>query len=84
MSIYCPKCEYHPRAEDAWVCAPGCGTVWNTFETGGRCPGCAKRWTETCCPACLRWSPHEDWYHDEAGDEAAEGAERDAELAGVP
>jgi hypothetical protein len=39
--------------------------MWHTFDTRGRCPGCGKRWRETCCPACARWSPHDDWYHEE-------------------
>jgi hypothetical protein len=75
MKIYCPLCAYEPRPHDRWVCQPGCGTIWNTFETGGRCPGCQRRWADTCCPACLRWSPHEDWYHDDALDEAEADAE---------
>jgi hypothetical protein len=64
-SIYCPKCEYHPLPGDRWVCSPGCFTMWNTFETHARCPGCARQWGDTCCPACARWSPHEEWYHDD-------------------
>ena len=78
MSISCPLCAYEPHPLDRWVCSPGCGTAWNTFETRARCPGCAKQWRETCCPACYRWSPHEDWYHDETADEA--GAEKVEEL----
>jgi hypothetical protein len=74
MKIYCPKCEYVPTATDVWECVPTCRTIWNTFATNGRCPTCRKQWTETCCPACGRWSPHEDWYHDEVTDEALEEA----------
>jgi hypothetical protein len=40
----------------------GCGTVWNTFDTRGRCPGCSHQWTWTRCFACDGWSPHDDWY----------------------
>ena len=65
MKIYCPRCAWEPGPHDRWMCLPECGTVWNTFETGGKCPGCGRRWTETCCLACARWSPHEDWYHDD-------------------
>ncbi len=83
MTIYCPRCEYAPRAADRWMCMPGCGTIWNTFETRARCPGCQKRWRDTCCPACCRWSPHDDWYHEEVPD-AAEAAEAAGELVGVP
>jgi hypothetical protein len=61
--IYCPKCEWHPRGEDLWQCVPSCGTVWNTFLTGGHCPGCGHQWHDTQCLACDRFSPHKDWYH---------------------
>lgn len=50
--------------QNTWVCAPGCNHSWNTFETGGRCPGCAKVWRDTQCLACMRFSKHHDWYHD--------------------
>lgn len=60
--IRCPKCRWEPRAEDCWSCEPGCGHVWNTFETRGCCPGCSKQWTETVCLRCLQWSRHDDWY----------------------
>lgn len=70
--IFCPKCEYAPRPFDVWICTGACRTVWNTFETGGQCPACHKQWRETCCPACSRWSPHEDWYHEEVWDAAKE------------
>ncbi len=36
--------------------------MWNTFETRGRCPACAKRWALTQCLRCHALSPHEDWY----------------------
>jgi hypothetical protein len=66
--IHCPRCAWAPGAHDRWECRPGCGTVWNTFETRGRCPGCAKRWLVTTCLACVVTSLHERWYHDEADD----------------
>jgi hypothetical protein len=70
------------------VCAPGCHTVWNTFETHGCCPGCSKRWKVTQCLVCLARSLHEHWYHDEAwdADEEVDSVEREEELvgAGVP
>lgn len=83
-SIYCPKCEWEPRAQDRWQCAPGCRTVWNTFDTRGRCPGCAKQWAVTQCLACHATSPHEDWYHDEAPDAADADAWRDPVEVGEP
>ena len=61
--IYCPRCEYHPVAEDRWDCFPDCGTSWHTFWTGGVCPGCGFKWESTQCPACAVHSPHKAWYH---------------------
>jgi hypothetical protein len=58
--IRCPKCRWTPRAEDRWVCH--CGHTWNTFDTGGMCPGCQYRWTIAMCPKCGQWSAHSDWY----------------------
>ncbi|WP_457651509.1 hypothetical protein [Rhodocaloribacter sp.] len=62
MRIACPKCAYEPRPFDRWQC--DCLTVWNTFDTQGRCPGCGKVWRHTACPRCHEWSPHHEWYHD--------------------
>jgi hypothetical protein len=45
---------------DLWSCT--CGHESNTFETGGVCPACLQRWTDTQCLSCARWSPHSDWY----------------------
>ncbi|MDQ3037075.1 MAG: hypothetical protein M3Y87_32070 [Myxococcota bacterium] len=58
--IRCPRCRWAPRAHDRWQCE--CLHVWNTFETRGRCPACAKRWALTQCLRCHALSPHEDWY----------------------
>jgi len=58
--IRCPKCGWTPRREDRWMCT--CGHSWNTFDTGGVCPGCLHQWKETQCLSCGRWSPHSDWY----------------------
>ena len=66
--IHCPRCAWAPSPHDRWECRPGCRTVWNTFETRGRCPGCAKRWLVTVCLACVVSSLHEHWYHDEGSD----------------
>jgi hypothetical protein len=80
--IYCPHCQWVPSPHDRWICMPGCRTVWNTFETRARCPGCQKQWRVTVCPACLASSLHEDWYHDEATDwdEIERASEREGEL----
>jgi hypothetical protein len=63
--VRCPKCKWEPDGKPYWRCS--CGTVWDTFSTAGRCPGCHKIWKETQCvsPAiggCLGWSAHLDWY----------------------
>lgn len=81
--IYCPKCEWAPGPDDRWMCTPGCFSVWNTFETHARCPGCSKQWHVTQCLVCHALSAHDDWYHDveTAHDEAwsleGEGVEQD-------
>jgi len=74
--IRCPICSWQPDSYSRWVCrksdypehfADGCGTAWNTFDTRGRCPGCAHQWIWTFCLRCRRWSLHEDWYSTESG-----------------
>jgi len=71
--IRCPLCEWQPSAASVWSCESygtpepyfgGCGTVWNTFATRGKCPGCYHQWQWTSCPHCAEWSLHEDWYTD--------------------
>ncbi len=67
MKIWCPGCEWKPDATSRWSCAPeGCYHSWNTFDTGGVCPACAKIWKHTQCLSCHNHFPHEEWYHDEA------------------
>ena len=78
--IRCPACRWRPGPEARWTCLPRCGTVWNTFATGGLCPGCGVRWHRTQCLACSAVSPHRDWYHDPAHDPARD-AERSKDLA---
>ena len=64
--VVCPKCEWKPDGNAHWECS--CGIIWNTFDTGGKCPGCGKGWKDTQCPGpgdpggCGGWSPHIDWY----------------------
>jgi hypothetical protein len=79
--IYCPRCEYKPRAEDRWACLARCGTTWHTFWTGGVCPGCGIHWPKTQCPECAALSPHGEWYH-YPQDEPATEAERFVESQG--
>ena len=76
--IHCPACEWRPGAAARWSCLPHCGTTWNTFATGGLCPGCGARWQRTQCLACGVVSPHRDWYHEPESDLApSETRERD-------
>ena len=63
--IRCPLCHWQPRKEDRWFCEPGCYHHWNTFDTAGVCPRCAKQWDETACLRCRAWSRHADWYEPE-------------------
>lgn len=65
MYFACPKCDWRPDAGSLWSCS--CGHAWNTFQTRGVCPACARVWKDTQCPACGQWSAHEDWYHDDDG-----------------
>ena len=76
--IRCPKCQWQPDRSSTWVCLsgpgpeppfPSCGTSWNTFDTGGRCPGCSHQWQWTTCLRCHEWSPHLDWYEDSEAEE---------------
>jgi rubrerythrin len=71
--IRCPVCRWQPNASSRWYCADagyphyffnGCGTVWNTFDTRGRCPGCGHQWKWTDCLRCGNCSPHEAWYEE--------------------
>jgi phage FluMu protein Com len=66
VRIRCPRCGWEPRAEDRWICS--CLHVWNTFDTGGICPACGRKWFETRCPRCKEWSPHADWYETRDGE----------------
>jgi hypothetical protein len=61
--IRCPRCGWEPGPHDRWMCV--CAHVWNTFDTGGICPACERKWVETQCLRCQMWSRHEDWYGDE-------------------
>ena len=60
--VRCPMCRWRPTRTDTWACNPGCGHVWNTFDTKGECPSCGKRWIATQCTKCGTWSNHDDWY----------------------
>ena len=74
VRIRCPLCSWQPTRSSRWSCSVrntpeppfgSCGTVWNTFDTRGRCPGCLHQWIWTTCIGCGTASPHEDWYEQE-------------------
>ena len=60
LRIRCPLCAWEPAPGTVWSCS--CGYRWDTFETGGICPACLKRWETTECFGCSRSSPHSNWY----------------------
>jgi hypothetical protein len=73
--IRCPLCAWRPGRSARWCCSrvdeperftEGCGTVWDTFSTGGRCPGCQHQWRWTMCLRCGGWSLHGEWYEEDA------------------
>ena len=74
VRIRCPLCSWQPTRSSRWSCSvqntpeppfESCGTVWNTFDTRGRCPGCLHQWIWTTCIRCGTASLHEDWYEQE-------------------
>ena len=69
--IRCPRCSWRPSESSRWCCdhkgTPepvfrACGTIWNTFSTRGRCPGCSHQWLWTSCLRCHEASLHDAWY----------------------
>ncbi len=64
IRIRCPRCNWEHDGGVYWHCS--CGTYWDTFSTGARCPSFGKVWEDTQCPdapgGCREWSPHLDWY----------------------
>jgi hypothetical protein len=74
QGIRCPLCSWRPSPTSRWSCScigtpepyfESCGTVWNTFSTGGRCPGCQHLWRWTTCLQCQEPSLHVDWYEEQ-------------------
>ena len=69
--IRCPACKWVPEKTSRWFCVnmgppenfnAGCSHAWNTFDTGGKCPGCTHQWQHTTCLTCSVTTPHNDWY----------------------
>ena len=72
--IRCPHCEWKPKSDSRWSCVSfgtpeppfeSCGTVWNTFSTRGKCPGCQHQWTWTTCLKCGMAAKHDEWYEEQ-------------------
>ena len=61
IKIRCPKCRWEPSVNSQWYCDK-CSHIWNTFDTGGKCPGCGHVHRYTQCPRCHKMSPHAEWY----------------------
>lgn len=70
--IRCPRCAWEPGRDSRWQCE--CLYSWNTFDTGGLCPACGKRWETTQCLRCKAWSPHRAWYAEDEPDAPRHGA----------
>jgi len=66
IKIFCPVCGWEPDGGAYWQCSY-CHTVWNTFDTAARCPGCGYQYKYTQCiehmGGCPAESLHIDWYH---------------------
>jgi Zn-dependent protease len=56
----CPSCKTAPPVGSFWKCNL-CGTQFDTFETGGVCRNCSKRFETTTCLDCRRQSPIANW-----------------------
>jgi Zn-dependent protease len=56
----CPSCRSAPFLGAFWACGE-CGTPFDTFETGARCPSCGAVFGETRCTDCGRSSPVGEW-----------------------
>jgi Zn-dependent protease len=57
----CPACGTPPVAGKFWRCGK-CNTVFDTFETGGTCPGCGNPFPTTECGNCRQRSPISLWH----------------------
>jgi hypothetical protein len=66
VRIRCPLCGWKHDGRAHWGCEL-CGSIFDTFETGARCPEatCGNSWHLTWCPSCGDPSPHEEWYVEE-------------------
>lgn len=58
--LKCPSCGAAPPAGDYCKC-PGCGTTFDIYATGGRCPQCRQTFSETPCLLCGKTHPRAAW-----------------------
>jgi len=56
----CPSCRQAPPIGAFWACGP-CGTPFDLFETGARCPSCGADFGEARSVDCGRSTPISDW-----------------------
>lgn len=56
----CPSCHTAPPLGLFWTCNQ-CSTRFDTFETGGICPSCATRFSNTMCLDCRHKAPIAEW-----------------------
>ncbi len=56
----CPWCKAGPPIGNFWRCG-SCGAVFDTFQTGGKCPQCGISAPITQCLDCGRRHPMNEW-----------------------
>jgi hypothetical protein len=56
----CPSCRTAPMLGEKWKCDL-CGQAFDTFETQGVCPNCAKQFPMTMCGDCGEWHQMSEW-----------------------
>jgi hypothetical protein len=59
----CPSCRMSPPLGAYWKCG-NCGQLFDTFQTGAVCPGCAAHYASTMCLSCQQRHPINDWIAD--------------------
>ena len=56
----CPACKTAPPVGEFWKCAQ-CRQAFDTFQSGGICPHCGKRFDVTRCLDCGAAHPMSEW-----------------------
>ena len=57
----CPACGEAPVAGPFWGCET-CGTQFDMFAAGAKCPTCGATFPVTQCLLCREAHPLEQWY----------------------